>query len=110
MSDGSLGFNEVKYLYLFANDFAFLFLMNYYSLQICEQLSQGNWTVKHLIKNASKVAIKGKQWISYDDPETVYQKVIVKSLFIFCFCHKSTNSIHFHFLFINRRLMQWKED
>ncbi|CAO1394801.1 unnamed protein product [Diamesa hyperborea] len=51
MSDGSLGFNE-----------------------ICEQLSQGNWTVKHLIKNASKVAFKGKQWISYDDPETVYQK------------------------------------
>lgn len=38
-------------------------------------LSRGDWTIKHLKKNAAKVAQRGKQWISYDDPETVYQKV-----------------------------------
>lgn len=43
--------------------------------QICLIVSKGNYTVKHLTKNASKVAYRGKQWISYDDPETVYQKV-----------------------------------
>ncbi|CRK99605.1 CLUMA_CG012917, isoform A [Clunio marinus] len=53
VSHGSLGFNE-----------------------ICLVLSHGNFTVKYLKKNASKIAYSGKQWIAYDDPETVYQKTM----------------------------------
>lgn len=53
LSEGSLGFNE-----------------------ICEKLSKGGWTTVHLIENASKVSFKGDQWMSYDDPETVYQKTV----------------------------------
>jgi hypothetical protein len=29
------------------------------------------------VKNASKIAVRGKQFIAYDDPETVYQKVSI---------------------------------
>ena len=53
LSEGSLGFNE-----------------------ICVKILQGGWTTVHLIENASKVSYKGDQWMSYDDPETVYQKTI----------------------------------
>lgn len=44
-------------------------------MKICQILSQGGFTIKHLVKNASKIAQREKQWIAYDDPETVYQKV-----------------------------------
>jgi chitinase len=53
LSDGSLGYHE-----------------------ICEKLLEGGWKIKYLTKNAAKVAVKGNEWMSYDDPETVYQKVI----------------------------------
>lgn len=44
-------------------------------LQICLILSRGEWSIRHYVKNASKVAQRGKEWIAFDDPETVYQKV-----------------------------------
>lgn len=44
-------------------------------MKICENLSHGNWTVKYLQNNAVKYAYSGTQWVSYDDPDTVKQKV-----------------------------------
>lgn len=80
VSAGSLGFNEVKYLtsslqMILQFHFSHLTFNHFRSIQICLVLSRGEWTIKHLRKNASKIAFRGKQWISYDDPETVYQKV-----------------------------------
>lgn len=95
LSSGSLGFNEVSFLRekkekkkLRIAKFPFF---TFFPLsQICSILSSGDWTIKHLLNNASKVARRGKEWIAYDDPETVYQKV--------CFLVNA-------FLFLNERCL-----
>lgn len=75
LSNGSLGFNEVSISRVLENLNLILLLHLHSIKQICYILSRGVWNTRHLLKNASKVAQRGKQWIAYDDPETVYQKV-----------------------------------
>lgn len=68
---GFLGFNEVNAEKFRENCRLFSYI------QICENVNSSNgWRIYHLQQSAQKYAYKGKQWISYDDPETVAQKVI----------------------------------
>lgn len=75
LAHGSLGFNEVSYLRSSAVQFVLFHFSHFPVLQICLILSRGEWSIRHYVKNASKVAQRGKEWIAFDDPETVYQKV-----------------------------------
>ncbi|XP_059611395.1 acidic mammalian chitinase-like isoform X2 [Phlebotomus argentipes] len=42
--------------------------------EICESMSQDQWTTVHLKNNAVKYSYKDDQWVSYDDAETVTSK------------------------------------
>lgn len=39
--------------------------------EICEELSTGQWTVTRLAANAISYAYKDRQWVSYDDVESI---------------------------------------
>jgi GH18 family chitinase len=76
LSQGSLGFNEVRHERERRKKTSKrLVVQSPLCPQICLIVSRSGWNIKHLAKNAAKIAVRGKQWISYDDPETVYQKV-----------------------------------
>lgn len=74
---GFLGFNEVNFhLRPLFSPLKKCLLYTFFFFKICSGMNSTNgWRTYLLSENAEKYTYKGIQWISYDDPDTVKQKV-----------------------------------
>ena len=52
----------------------FIAYSHYVHLQICEMISQGA-TVKRIDDQQVPYLVKGDQWVGYDDPQSIKDKV-----------------------------------